>query len=141
MCRVDLCCFPSPRHEHLYERISANVIQSDNFKFVRRSMFDGCQVVLCTLAMLSSRSFQSTSIRSWVPLTTLVVDEASQIEIGNYLPVFTRYLTIRKVCFIGDDKQRKPLLPSSSAQAKSSPLPHCSASTRPRGYRGVTEHF
>jgi hypothetical protein len=35
----------------------------------------------------------------------LVVDEASQIEIGEYLSVFTRYLSIRKICFVGDDKQ------------------------------------
>jgi hypothetical protein len=41
-----------------------------------------------------------------VPMNCLVVDEASQIEIGNYITTFTEFgATLRKVCFIGDDKQ------------------------------------
>ena len=41
-----------------------------------------------------------------VPLSTLIVDEASQIQIGDYIPVFNQYFTtLRKMCFIGDDKQ------------------------------------
>ncbi|KAG2741776.1 hypothetical protein P692DRAFT_20248426, partial [Suillus brevipes Sb2] len=30
---------------------------------------------------------------------------ASQIEIGAYIPLFTSHTSIRKICFIGDDKQ------------------------------------
>jgi hypothetical protein len=41
-----------------------------------------------------------------VPFNTLVVDEASQILVHDYLPVLSTFLrTLRKVCFIGDDKQ------------------------------------
>jgi len=44
-----------------------------------------------------------------VPMNCLVVDEASQIEIGNYITTFTEFgATLRKVCFIGDDKQLPP---------------------------------
>jgi hypothetical protein len=43
----------------------------------------------------------------FVPLRTLVIDEASQIQIGDYIPAFMTFsLSLRKVCFIGDDKQR-----------------------------------
>ena len=38
-------------------------------------------------------------------MTTVVVDEASQIEIGNYIPLLSSYSSIRKICFFGDDKQ------------------------------------
>lgn len=41
-----------------------------------------------------------------IPLKTLVVDEASQIEVGNYVSIFTDFKqSLRKLCFIGDDKQ------------------------------------
>lgn len=41
-----------------------------------------------------------------IPLQTMIVDEASQIEVGNYIPVFTNFKhSLRKLCFIGDDKQ------------------------------------
>ena len=41
-----------------------------------------------------------------VPVQTIVVDEASQIEVGDYLPILARYrTTLRKMVFIGDDKQ------------------------------------
>jgi regulator of nonsense transcripts 1 len=43
------------------------------------------------------------------PLTTLVIDEASQIEVGDYVAVFSKYVSsLRKLCFIGDDKQLPP---------------------------------
>ena len=64
----------------------------------------GVEVILCTISMLSNDLMKKRFTRI-VPLTTLIVDEASQIEIGAYLPVFTNYPSIRKACFIGDDKQ------------------------------------
>jgi superfamily I DNA and/or RNA helicase len=65
-----------------------------------------CQVVLCTLSMLSdSRLRTFTGV---IPINTLIIDEASQIELGNYTSIFSAFLkTLRKVCFVGDDKQRK----------------------------------
>jgi hypothetical protein len=41
-----------------------------------------------------------------VPVQTVIIDEASQIEVGDYLPILARYkTTLRKMVFIGDDKQ------------------------------------
>jgi superfamily I DNA and/or RNA helicase len=43
-----------------------------------------------------------------VPSQTLIVDEASQIEIGDYFPLLDRFKhTLSKLVFIGDNKQRK----------------------------------
>lgn len=66
-----------------------------------------CPVVLCTLSMLSSFALCRSGGFSAAPIKTLVIDEASQIEIGDYIPLLTSHSTIRKVCFIGDDKQCK----------------------------------
>jgi hypothetical protein len=105
------------RHEHLYAKIQTNIIRSDAFKGAW-SQIRGCQVILCTLSMLSNRFI--CNFTTSIPVKTLIVDEASQIEIGDYIPVFTRFQgTLRKVCFIGDDKQCKsfcylsPLFPHS----------------------------
>ena len=43
-----------------------------------------------------------------VPVQTVIVDEASQIEVGNYLSLLGKYKgSLRKLVFIGDDKQRE----------------------------------
>ena len=55
--------------------------------------------------MLSNSRLRDVGFIRAVPLTTLIIDEASQIEIGDYVSIFTSFDTIRKVCFIGDDKQ------------------------------------
>lgn len=60
--------------------------------------------MLCTLSMLSNS--QILKFTRCIPIHTLIVDEASQIEVGNFLPVlFTAVKTLQKLCFIGDDKQ------------------------------------
>ncbi|KZP07663.1 hypothetical protein FIBSPDRAFT_677479, partial [Athelia psychrophila] len=44
-----------------------------------------------------------------VPVECIIVDEASQIEIGQYLPMLSRFETsLKKLVFIGDDKQLAP---------------------------------
>ncbi|KAJ8597229.1 hypothetical protein M405DRAFT_804254 [Rhizopogon salebrosus TDB-379] len=44
-----------------------------------------------------------------VPVQTIIFDEASQIEVGNYLPVLHRFRhSLQKMVFIGDDKQLAP---------------------------------
>ncbi len=54
--------------------------------------------------MLSNQHISKFTLH--VPVKILVVDEASQIEIGQYISVFSTFKnTLRKVCFIGDDKQ------------------------------------
>jgi hypothetical protein len=43
-----------------------------------------------------------------VPVNSVVVDEASQIETGQYFPLFEFFGdTLRKLCFIGDNQQRE----------------------------------
>lgn len=70
------------------------------------SKLQGVKVILCTLSMLSNTRI--TVFTKVNPLHTLVVDEASQIEIGDYIPIFSAFKhSLRKVCFIGDDKQCK----------------------------------
>ena len=41
-----------------------------------------------------------------IPLKILVVDEASQIVMGDYMPIITKYGTkLKKMIFIGDPMQ------------------------------------
>ncbi|KIL71313.1 hypothetical protein M378DRAFT_211563 [Amanita muscaria Koide BX008] len=91
-------------HEHLYSKLKENVIRSDDFLYAA-SRFDGNPVILCTLSMLSNKHVMKTFM-GIVPVNYLVVDEASQIEIGNFMPTFIHcHSTLRKVSFIGDSKQ------------------------------------
>jgi hypothetical protein len=99
------------RHEHLYEAIHGNVIESsmfpDDVVSVNRLLL-GCRVILCTLSMLSNPKLRFFT--HLVPIEIVVVDEASQIEIGDYLPMLSLYrTTLQKLVFIGDDKQRSYL--------------------------------
>ena len=62
------------------------------------------RVILCTLSMLSNSDI--STIAQIVPVETIIFDEASQIEVGGYLPVIHRFASsLRKMVFIGDDKQ------------------------------------
>jgi AAA domain len=99
------CC----RHEHLYEKIVRQVIRSDDFMdsiLQMERLLLGSRVVLCTLSMLSHPKL--SPFVQLVPPQTLIFDEASQIEIGDYFPLLRRFQpTLCKLVFIGDDKQRK----------------------------------
>ena len=95
------------RHEHLYDKIEHNVLRSDTFARdvvgATRQLLKS-RVILCTLSMLSNDKIGVfTHI---VPIQTVVFDEASQIEIGDYLPMLIRFRpSLRKLIFIGDNKQ------------------------------------
>lgn len=95
------------RHEHLYEKIEHNLIRSDEFvddlvATGRRLL--SSRVLLCTISMLSNSKLRIFT--RLVPLQTVIFDEASQIEIGDYFPALVRFRpTLRKLVFIGDDKQ------------------------------------
>jgi len=66
----------------------------------------GTRVILCTISMLSAQRVMDCGFTKLVPVQTIIIDEASQIEAGDYLPVLARYkTTLRKMIFIGDDKQ------------------------------------
>lgn len=99
------CCHFFTRHEHLYStNIKVNTITSGEFSN-GLSELNGCPVVLCTLSMLSSDTLRMQGAFRKNPLHTVVIDEASQIEIGDYIPLFSSFTTIRKVIFIGDNMQ------------------------------------
>lgn len=73
-----------------------------------------CKVILCTLSMFSNPAINEfLRVR---PVEMMILDEASQIECGNYLPIFHLFhSTLAKLVFIGDDKQcdLSPLVPMS----------------------------
>ncbi|KAK0193834.1 P-loop containing nucleoside triphosphate hydrolase protein [Armillaria mellea] len=97
-------------HEHLYTLIERNLVRSDDFVGDRlamaRQLLDS-RIILCTLSMLSND--RMSTIARIVPIQTIIFDEASQIEIGDYLPVIHRFASsLQKMVFIGDDKQLPP---------------------------------
>ncbi|KAI0784599.1 P-loop containing nucleoside triphosphate hydrolase protein [Abortiporus biennis] len=96
-------------HDHLYRKIGSKVVQSDRFKYAQREL-DKCHVILCTLSMLSNDRIDLFT--KHVPMDTLVVDEASQIKVSDYLNPFNNFSSLRKLCFIGDDKQCEFILSS-----------------------------
>ncbi|KAF9647979.1 hypothetical protein BDM02DRAFT_3097219, partial [Thelephora ganbajun] len=99
-------------HEHLYEVIRHNVIESGDFKrtiYDNERLLSGARVILCTISMLSTERIMDCGFTTIVPVQTVIIDEASQIEVGDYLPILARYkATLRKMVFIGDDKQLAP---------------------------------
>ncbi|GLB40323.1 putative AAA domain containing protein [Lyophyllum shimeji] len=96
-------------HEHLYQRIEKTVIRSDDFPqsvVAAERLLLGSRVILCTLSMLSN---QKLIFSRFLAPQTVIFDEASQIEVGDYLPFLQRFQsTLRKLVFIGDDKQLAP---------------------------------
>jgi hypothetical protein len=99
------------RHEHLYSQMLVqNVIRSDAFSHkTTQKLLGDAQVILCTLSMIAgNKRMLEANYHNLVPVNTLVIDEASQIQVHDYLPVLQKFLkTLRKICFIGDDKQCK----------------------------------
>ncbi|TFK50013.1 hypothetical protein OE88DRAFT_1661505 [Heliocybe sulcata] len=58
----------------------------------------GARVILCTLSMLSNSRMQAAGFTRLVPVDTVIIDEASQIEIGDYIPLLHNYGTsLRKL--------------------------------------------
>ena len=98
------------RHEGLYGDFpKANVILSSSFQSASKARsFIGVKIILCTLDLLSNSMLNEVIVRH-VEMSTIIVDEASQIEISSYVPMLAKYTGLRKICFFGDDKQRKVL--------------------------------
>lgn len=81
---------------------------------------EGKRVLLCTLSMLSSSKMRFAEV---APLHMVIVDEASQIEVGDYIPMLKKSAdTLEKLVFIGDDKQRMSSLFTQHACLRDSPL-------------------
>ena len=85
------------------------MIESGDFKHTTHDnerLMMGARVVLCTISMLSTLRIIACGFTKIVPVQTVIIDEASQIETGDYLPILARFkTTLRKMVFIGDDKQ------------------------------------
>ena len=85
------------------------MIESGDFKDSvndTETKLEGARVILCTISLMSGKRLDQCKFTRIVPVQTVIVDEASQIEIGDYLPVLAKYKsTLRKMVFIGDDKQ------------------------------------
>ncbi|KAI5120000.1 hypothetical protein M0805_008461 [Coniferiporia weirii] len=98
-------------HEHIYEEVKDSLIRTDELPSTPQEMavvFDGVKVVLCTISTLSNPSVERKRVFSFVPMTNLVVDEASQIGIFSYMHIFAQFKRLHKVCFFGDPKQLPP---------------------------------
>lgn len=99
-------------HDHLYAKIKKQVICSDEFdKDIDKTKdaIGSSRVILCTLSMLSSDRMNKSGFPELVPVEILIVDEASQVEIGDYLIPLSRFHnSLQKTIFIGDDKQLAP---------------------------------
>ncbi|KAG5653154.1 hypothetical protein H0H81_002065 [Sphagnurus paluster] len=101
-------------HEHIYTMIQQRVLRSDDFSGMKdnmgaSSLIQGSCVILSTLSMLSNPGFDEVGLFKVVPVEQLVIDEASQIKIEDFLPVFQKFgKTLQKVCFFGDPKQLPP---------------------------------
>jgi superfamily I DNA and/or RNA helicase len=66
----------------------------------------GSRVILCTLSMMSSEQVVKCGFSELVPVETMIVDEASQVEIGDYLIPLSRFHhSLQKIIFIGDNRQ------------------------------------
>ncbi|KZV97480.1 hypothetical protein EXIGLDRAFT_764437 [Exidia glandulosa HHB12029] len=97
-------------HEHLYLQVHDHMICSKDFpkkSDEAAEKLGGVRVILCTLSMLSHPNLPIFS--NIVPIETLIIDEASQIELGDFVPVLCQYSeTVRKLVFVGDDMQLAP---------------------------------
>lgn len=75
---------------------------------MRELLGERCRVILCTLSMLSTPNLRKSGLVNRVaPPAIVIVDEASQIEISTYLVPFHSLHSLQRVCFVGDDRQRK----------------------------------
>ncbi|KAK7463530.1 hypothetical protein VKT23_006878 [Stygiomarasmius scandens] len=97
-------------HEHLYDKVQFHLIKSEELDvgdFQTERLLQGSKVILCTLSMLSTSRI--SSIARLVPPQVMLVDEASQIETGDYLPVLHLFQnSLEKLVFIGDNMQLAP---------------------------------
>lgn len=81
----DLCF---QRHEHIYVKIIGHLIRADEIPkdpTELLKMFGSSTVVLSTLSMLSNPVLTHRGVFRLVPVETLVVDEASQINLVEYM--------------------------------------------------------
>ena len=78
----------------MYEDIELHLIVSDEFGegFDPRIGIGSSKIILCTLSMLSSSALVKCNILEYVPMERLVVDEASQIDMFEFM--------VREACVV-----------------------------------------
>lgn len=70
--------------------------------------FAGIRVILCTLSMFTGHRLQDINLHALLPPHSLIVDEASQITMSDFLPALYLFGEhIRRLGFVGDPKQRE----------------------------------
>jgi hypothetical protein len=85
-----LLTFRLQRHEHLYAEVERNLIRSDELPKDSHGMerlLGGSRIILCTLSMLSNDMLHTNGTFDIVPLERLVIDEASQINVFEFLVI------------------------------------------------------
>ncbi|TRM58031.1 P-loop containing nucleoside triphosphate hydrolase protein [Schizophyllum amplum] len=99
-------------HESIYTAIEQKLIRSDEFPPDTGSLarFIGdARVILSTVSMLSNPKLEQLRMYNDVmPVERLVIDEASQINVFDYMPLCAKFKKLRKICFFGDPKQLPP---------------------------------
>ncbi|KAK0482994.1 P-loop containing nucleoside triphosphate hydrolase protein [Armillaria luteobubalina] len=99
-------------HEHLYTNIKDKLLRGDLLPETRKGLerrIGESTIILSTLSMVSNGLLDKNGMFDVVPPTTLVVDEASQINVFEYMHVFVKFKDVmKKVCFFGDPKQLPP---------------------------------
>lgn len=99
-------------HEHLYTKIEERLFRGDE---IPKNPVDlgriigASHIILSTLSMLSNPALDENRIFDLVPPRSLVIDEASQINVFEYMNTFFKFRNVTtKVCFFGDPKQLPP---------------------------------
>ncbi|KIK52410.1 hypothetical protein GYMLUDRAFT_180137, partial [Collybiopsis luxurians FD-317 M1] len=75
-------------HEHIYESFQGQLIRTGQLPKDRVALsqaIGSSTVILSTLALLSNPNLESKGVFDIVPVRNLVVDEASQIDIFDYM--------------------------------------------------------
>lgn len=98
-------------HEGYYTHLWDHLITTEELNHNHHDMEDRrlqSPVILCTVSMMSGPKLVNVLLKGR-RVTHLVVDEASQTYIGDYVPVLHVHgKALTKVAFVGDDKQLPP---------------------------------
>lgn len=78
------------RHEHMYTFMKDRVIRTDELprhsdKLATERSLEGSNVILSTSSTLCNPTLHSNHLFTVVPMERLIVDEASQINVFDYL--------------------------------------------------------
>ncbi|KAF9459527.1 P-loop containing nucleoside triphosphate hydrolase protein [Collybia nuda] len=95
-------------HEHIYTLIGKSLIRIDTLPTkmadTKKVIGSSC-IVLSTLSTLSNPTLVKNGLFKLVPVDRLVIDEASQIKVFDFMSVFVQFSNLKKICFFGDPKQ------------------------------------